>query len=72
MPKQHLNQSDQISYLLSFLAILVQRAGGQMTIEHLSEFAASSLGLSMKLDVENDRVVLIASQRANKSQSKPL
>ena len=72
MPKQHLNHQEQISYLLSFLAILVQRAGGQMTIEHLSEFSSSALGLSMKLDVENDKVVLIVSQRPNKSQSKPL
>jgi len=71
MPKQHLNQQGQIYYLLSFLTILVQRAGGQMTIEHLSEFSSSNLGLSMKLDVENDRVVLIASKRPNKSQSKP-
>lgn len=58
MPKQHLQQHEQISYLLSFLAILVQRAGGQMTIEHLSEFSSSGLALSMKLDVENDRVLL--------------
>jgi len=72
MPKQHLNQQEQISYLLSFLAILVQRAGGQMTIEHLSEYSSSSLGLSMKLDVENDKVVLIVSQRSNQSQSKPV
>jgi len=71
MPKQHLSQEERIFYLLSFLAILVQRAGGQMTIEHLSEFSSSNLGLSMKLDVENDRVVLIVSERPNKSQSKP-
>lgn len=72
MPKRHLDNREQISYLLSFLAILVQRAGGRMTIEHLSEYSGSDLGLSMKLDVENDRVVLIVSQRLNKSQSKPL
>lgn len=72
MPKRHLEHQEQISYLLSFLAILVQRAGGQMTIERLSEFASSNLGLSMKLDIENDRVVLIVSQRPVKSQSKLL
>lgn len=65
MPKQHLNQSEQISYLLSFLAILVHRAGGQITIEHLSEFSASNLGLGMKLDVENDKVLLTSRYTPN-------
>lgn len=70
MPKQHLQQHEQISYLLSFLAILVHRAGGQLTIEHLSEFSSSNLGLGMKLDVENDKVLLTTRYTPDNSQKK--
>jgi len=52
------NQSPQISYMLSLLAILVHRAGGTLTIENLSNYAKSNLQLSMKLDTENDKVTL--------------
>jgi hypothetical protein len=73
MPKQHIDQSAQISYLLSFLAILVHRAGGRLTIEKLSEFSASDMGISMKLDVENDRVLLMTryTPRAKGGDNKP-
>ena len=72
MPKKYLTYQEKVSYLLTFLAILVQRAGGQMTIEHLSEFSSSAMGLSMKLDVENDRVTLSSSYTPGNSTSKPL
>lgn len=47
-------------YLLSFLAILVDRVGvdGVLTIEDLSEYARRNLLLKMDLDVKGDRVVL--------------
>lgn len=51
-------QQSQIGYLLSFLLILVERAGGKLVVENLSEFAGSNLYLSMDLDVENDRVAI--------------
>lgn len=50
--------SPQVAYLLSFLAILVQRAGGKLVIEDLSLHAGSNLQLSMKMDVEGDKVTL--------------
>jgi hypothetical protein len=52
------NTSPQISYLLSFLGVLVDRAGGELVIENLSEYASHNLQLGMKLDAEHDRVTL--------------
>lgn len=56
-------QSPQISYLLSFLAILVHRAGGTLVVENLSSYAKSNLQLSMKLDSENDKVTLSTTKK---------
>ncbi len=56
------NNNAQISYLLSFLAILVHRAGGTLVIENLNEYASSDLQLSMKLDAENNKVTLITTK----------
>lgn len=53
------NQSPQIYYLLSFLAILVHKAGGTLVIKNLRKYANSNLRLSMQLDAENDKVTLI-------------
>lgn len=58
-----MTKADQISYLLSFLTILIHRAGGTLVIENLSNYAKSNLELGMKLDVENDRVVLTATKK---------
>lgn len=56
--KTPINTSPQISYLLSFLGILVDRAGGELVIENLSSYSNHNLQLGMKLDTENDRVTL--------------
>jgi hypothetical protein len=45
-------------YLLSFLMILVERAGGRLTIDHLSDYAGREVLLSMALDREQDRVTI--------------
>lgn len=50
--------SVEVRYLLSFLAILVDRAGGQLEIEHLSKYASTDLRLEMKLDIPADKVIL--------------
>lgn len=57
---------DQISYLLSFLAILVDRAGGRLVIENLSHYSSSDLQLGMKLESENDRVILTTTKKQEK------
>lgn len=52
--------STEVSYLLSFLAILVHRNGGELVIENLSSFAGHETGLNYELDNEGDRVILRA------------
>ena len=47
-----------IAYLLSFLGILVDKAGGEIIIENLSDYANHDLRLGMKLDTKNDKVTL--------------
>lgn len=47
-----------IRYMMSFLGVLVQRAGGSIVIENLSEFAGRDLKLAYDLDVHNDKVTL--------------
>lgn len=61
-----MNDMGQINYLLSFLAILVDRAGGQLVIENLSQYASSNLQLGMKLESENDRVILTTTKKEEK------
>ncbi len=58
------NTSDEIRYLLSFLAILVDRAGGELTINRLSDYANLNFRLEMKMDKEKDNVILSVSRRA--------
>lgn len=58
----------QINYLLSFLAILVDRAGGKMVVENLSHYAESNLQLGMNLDFENDRVILTTTKKEEKKR----
>ena len=48
----------QIPMALSFLMALIDRAGGEIIIENLSEFAGKRLGITMKVEEENDRVIL--------------
>lgn len=50
--------NDEIRYLISFLLVLVYRAGGTLVIENLSEIAGKQLRLSMDLDREGDKVTL--------------
>lgn len=57
---------DQISYLLSFLAILVDRAGGKLVIDNLSHYSSGDLQLGMKLEIESDRVVLTVTKKQEK------
>lgn len=53
--------NEEAAYLLSFLAILIQRAGGVLVIENLSKEANSLTTIQMELDKENDRVTLRSS-----------
>lgn len=55
--------SEQVSYLLSFLAILVHRAGGTLVIENLSSYANSNLRLGMKIEINHDRVTLTTEKK---------
>ena len=55
------NTSPQIAYLLSFLGVLVDKAGGELVIENLSRYASHNLQLDMKLDAEHDKVTLTVS-----------
>lgn len=48
----------QMMYLLSFLQILIIRAGGELVIENLSEVAGSTMTLEMELQRDKDRVIL--------------
>lgn len=56
----------QINYLLSFLAILVDRAGGKLVIENLSHYADSNLQLGMNLDAEKDQVIFTTTKKQEK------
>lgn len=56
LPKAYL---DKLMYLVSFLGILVHRAGGNLTIEHLSEVAGHNFALGINLDPDQDRVTLV-------------
>lgn len=55
VPKE---QFDSVMFLVSFLGILVHRAGGEMTIENLSQVAGTFFEVRMKLEHEQDRVRL--------------
>lgn len=55
----HSLQTDaNIRYMLSFLGIIVSRAGGKLAVENLGEAVGMDLSLEMDLDRENKRVVL--------------
>lgn len=56
-------KNHQISSALSFLMFLIYRAGGEIIIENLSEFAGMRLGITMKVEEENNRVVLKVAKR---------
>lgn len=53
-------QNENISYLPSFLQILVIRNGGELVIENLSEFSGMVMEMKMDLQASQDRVVLKA------------
>ncbi len=55
-----MNQQDYIAYMLSFLGILIDRAGGTLVITRLSEYANYEVGFTMKLDIKGDQVTLIS------------
>lgn len=57
-------KAGQLLYLLSFLAILVDRAGGALVIEELSKYAGNNLEILMDLDKENDKVTLRVKKEA--------
>lgn len=57
------DQINQLMYLVSFLGILVDRAGGELVIENLSEFSGNDVQLGMFLDKENDRVKLVIEKK---------
>ncbi len=65
--KQKMNR-DTVAYLLSFLAILVARAGGTLLIKGLSDYSNTNLQLRMNLDTNNDSVTLTVSS----SESAPM
>lgn len=48
----------RVRYLLSFLMILVHRAGGELSVEKLSEYAGREITLNMELQKDRDRVIL--------------
>lgn len=66
-----MDQDEATRYLLSFLLLLVYRAGGKMEIEHLSEIAGKTLLMDMNLKKEEDRVTLSATEQG-KSKSTAL
>jgi hypothetical protein len=53
-----MNHEETQMYLLSFLMLLVYRAGGKLEIEHLSEVAGKALMMSMDLKADKDKVIL--------------
>jgi hypothetical protein len=53
-----INKSNYMSYMGSFLALLVLRAGGKLVIEHLSELAGKNIAVAMALDIQGDKVTL--------------
>lgn len=57
-PNKPLTAAQQSAYLMSFLMILVHRAGGEMTIEKLSEFSNRHILLGMEIFHDADKVVL--------------
>lgn len=57
------NQADQVRYLLSFLAILVERQGGEIVLEDLDLAAGVDLALGYELDTEANRVTLRTKRR---------
>lgn len=59
---------EQITYMLSFLMIIVDRAGGEIIIENLSEYAGGNLALNLKLDQENDRAIIKVAERVEPPQ----
>ena len=58
-----LTTSQEVRYLLSFLAILVERNGGTLTISHLSKFASRNMALSMNLNPAKDMVTLTVEEK---------
>lgn len=56
MPPTIMSEVDQTAYLLSFLTILVYRAGGTLRIESLSEFSLRAIELGVQFD--GDAVIL--------------
>lgn len=54
-----MDKRDGTAWLLSFLAILVDRAGGEIVIENLSAASGQNLRLGYDLDRGGDRVTLM-------------
>lgn len=52
-----------ITSTMNFLMMLVDRDGGEIIIENLSEFAGKRLGITLFVDEENDRVILKTAER---------
>lgn len=50
------------AYFLSYLMIIVYRAGGRLKIDNLSDFSHRIMNLGMELDKENNSVVLTCSE----------
>ena len=51
-------QNDDMTYLISFLMLLIIRAGGTMKIENLKDLAGKELAITMNLDKEKAEVTL--------------
>ncbi len=49
---------NQTANVIAFLAILVERAGGTLTIPRLSEFGGRTFKLGIEVDHKNDSVTL--------------
>lgn len=58
-----MNNQEAISYFLSFLTILVHRAGGRLEIKGLKQYSGTNLELGMEIDLPNDRVILTVKER---------
>lgn len=53
-----LNEDGRVRFLLSFLMVLVHRAGGKLKIDNLSEYGGRMINLGMEMQPGNNSVVL--------------
>ena len=51
---------EEMSFLLSLLGILVDRAGGSMVVGNLSEYKGFSVRVNMCVDIEGDKVTVVS------------